>query len=254
MTTSAACDIRVVPDARTLARAAADLFIECARAAVTARGRFDVALSGGSTPRALYVLLANDQTLRDAVPWSNVHLYWGDERHVAPHHPDSNYRMVREAMLDHIPIPDENVHAMPADLDDADAVAMAYQRELERCFAGLLPRFDLVLLGLGADGHTASLFPNSAGVLETRRWVCANWIEKLAAYRITLTAPVLNAGRLKLFLVAGADKAAAVERVLQGPRDVMLTPAQLIEAGAGQVIWLLDAAAAPVPDGTRSHG
>jgi 6-phosphogluconolactonase len=236
--------LRVFPDSVELARAGAKQFVELAQSAIDNRGRFDVALSGGSTPRAMYALLAREGEFRDAIAWPRVHLFWGDERHVPQDHPDSNYRMVRESLIDHVVIPDENVHPMPVHLADASAVASAYQSELAGCFGGRMPEFDLVLLGLGADAHTASLFPGTPAVGETGRWVYANWVEKLAAHRLTLTAPVLNTGRTKLFLVAGADKADAVYDVLRGARNVAQKPAQLIEPHGGVVTWLVDDAAA----------
>lgn len=237
-------NLRVFDDTASLVRAAAKQFVELAGSAIDVRGRFDVAFSGGTTPRAMYALLARESAFREAIAWPRVHLFWGDERSVPHDHADSNYRMVREALLDHVAIPPDNVHPMPVDLADPSAAASAYQAELRRCFENRLPRFDLVLLGLGADAHTASLFPGTAVISETARWVYANWVEKLQVYRRTLTAPVLNAGHAKIFLATGADKADAVYGVLCGARDVMQRPAQLIDPSLGGVTWLMDDAAA----------
>lgn len=240
-------EVRVLADSAALTRAAAELFVAQARAAIDARGRFSVALSGGSTPRSLYVLLATESVLRNAVDWSAVELFWGDERHVPPDHAESNYRMVREALLDHVPVPHRNVHRIAGERTDAADAAREYQSELERSFSldeGEAPVFDLVLLGLGADAHTASLFPGTDALSERKRLVIANWVPQAGVFRITLTAPVLNAGRMVVFLVAGADKSQAVAQVLQADRDPLRIPAQLIDPGTGRLVWLIDQAAA----------
>ena len=240
-------EVRVMADAQAMARAAAELFVRSARSAVEAHGRFAVALSGGSTPRAVFNLLAIDAELRNAMPWNHVHLFWGDERHVPPESAESNYCMTREALLDRVPIPRENVHPIVSSFGDAVELARAYELALERWFglgAGALPAFDLVLLGLGADGHTASLFPDSAALDERKRLVVANWIERFSAFRITRSAPVLNAARAVVFLVAGADKASALREVLHGPHVPRRLPAQLIEPRTGTLVWLVDQAAA----------
>jgi 6-phosphogluconolactonase len=240
-------EVRVLPDPAALTRAAADLFVAEARAAIDARRHFSVALSGGSTPRSLYSLLVTDSSLRDAVAWDRVHLFWGDERHVPPGHAQSNYRMVREALIDHVDMPRENVHRIVGELTDAAEAARAYQIELQRFFDlqyNEWPVFDLVLLGLGTDAHTASLFPGSVALGEREALCIANWVEAAAAFRITLTAPVLNAARAVVFLVSGTDKAQAVASVLQGERDPLRFPAQLIQPQAGRLVWLLDRTAA----------
>jgi 6-phosphogluconolactonase len=238
--------VRVVPDRAALAEAAAAEFTAAATAALGARDRFTVALAGGSTPLDLYRRLASREYAA-RVPWPGVHFFWGDERHVPPDHPDSNVGAARAALLDHVPVPPSNIHRVPAELADAEAAARAYEDELSRWFApagGAPPRFDLVLLGLGADGHTASLFPGSAALAERRRWVVAPWIEKLAAHRITVTLPVLNAAARVLFLVSGKDKAPALRQVLAGPRRPEELPAQAVEPRDGEVIWLVDGEAA----------
>ena len=240
-------EVRVLSDTQAMAQAAAELFVRHARHAVEARGRFCVALSGGSTPRALFTLLATEPALRDAMPWNQTHLYWGDERHVAPDAAESNYRMTREALIDRVPIPRENIHPMVPAPGEAAELARAYQEMLERSFAlteGMLPSFDLVLLGMGADGHTASLFPDSPALAESTQFVVANWIERFSAFRITLTAPAINAARAVVFLVSGADKAKTLSEVLQGPDDARRLPAQLIDPHTGTLLWLVDRAAA----------
>lgn len=230
--------VRVEPDPAAAARSAAGLIVEAAKKAVAAHGRFLLVLSGGSTPRALYALLAHAP-----VPWERVHVFWGDERCVPPDHPDSNYRMARESLLDRVPIPAGNVHRLEGEDPDPGAAAARYAEEIRRFFAPDPPRFDFVLLGLGPDAHTASLFPGSEA-LESRSWVGAPWVEKLAAYRLTLTPVLLNRAAQVVFLVAGRDKAAAVEAVLQGTGSPREIPARAIQPEEGRAIWLLDAAAA----------
>ena len=240
--------VRIVADAAELARTAAEEVVRLADAAVRARSRFTFVLSGGSTPRSLFLLLADPQdTFRVRIDWSAVHVFWGDERCVPPDHPDSNYRMAREALLDRVPIPAANIHRIPAEDPDPEAAAARYDAELRAVFAladAELPRFDLILLGLGPEGHTASLFPDNAAVHERRRRVIAPFVAKLAAYRITLTAPVLNAAAEVIFLVSGAEKAAALAAVLEGEPQVDLYPAQIVRPEDGALLWLVDRAAA----------
>ncbi len=242
-----------VPDAGALARAAAEAFTAAALESVAARGRFTVALSGGSTPRALYRLLADPgESFRARVPWERVHVFFGDERPVPPDHPDSNYRMAREALLGHVPA--ASVHRLRGEAPVAAAAAAEYQAELARFFAvpeeGAPPALDLVLLGLGADGHTASLFPGSDALGERRRWVTAPFVRRLGSHRLTLTLPVLDRAREALFLVAGADKAEAVARVLAPVAGEPVPPAALVRPEAGPPRWIVDvAAAARLPPG-----
>jgi 6-phosphogluconolactonase len=221
-------------------RAAADEVVGQAAGAIGRRGRFDWALAGGKTPEELYALLASrDYVLR--VDWSRVHFYWGDERCVAPDHPDSNYRMARASLLDAIQPPAENVHRMPGELEPSLA-AERYEAELRRCFdeaEAPFPSFDLILLGMGADGHTASLFPGSPALAETRRWVVANPIEALATTRLTLTLPVLNAASSVLFLVAGADKAERLEQVLSAAARPEF-PSQRVRPRGAEPQWFVD--------------
>ncbi len=246
-------DIRVVDDRGALARAAAELFAAAARKAA-ARGDFwSVALSGGSTPRDLYRLLADPaEPFRAAIPWEAVRVFWGDERHVPPDHPDSNYRMAREALLDRAPISVDNVHRIHAEDPDAATAAAAYEETLAAVFhlappdarGSAAPRLDLVLLGIGPEGHTASLFPGSPALHDEAHWVAAPFVEKLAAHRITMTPRALNAAAQIVFLVAGDDKAPAVRAVLQGDAAPDLYPARAIRPADGELLWLLDRAAA----------
>lgn len=234
-------EIHVFPDAAALAEAAAQRFVALATAAVATRGRFTAALSGGTTPGALYRLLAAEP-FRARVPWAHLHLFWADERCVPPDDPGSNYHLVAETLLAGAPIPPENVHRMRGEWEPERA-ARDYERALRAFFGGEAPRLDLVILGLGKDGHTASLFPGATTLAETARWVvpAVAEYENRPAWRITLTLPALNAARNVIFLVRGAEKAAIV-RVALGDAAARL-PAQRVCPVAGQVTWLLDAAA-----------
>jgi len=238
--------IRTFADAGSLSEAAGHEFVRCAREAVAARGRFAVALSGGSTPQRLYQLLAAEP-LRDRVDWGRVEIFWGDERCVPPDHPESNYRMAREAMLAQLPIPDEHIHRLEAERADHNGAARDYEATIGRVFgvsAGSEPpAFDVILLGMGPDGHTASLFPHTKALEETTRWVVANFVPKLDTERLTLTRPILNRAREVLFLVAGADKAEPLAEVLTGPSDPVRLPSQSIQP-AGRLVWYVDRAAA----------
>jgi len=216
-----------------------------ANEAVSARGRFTIALSGGSTPKSLYNLLATNA--RTTLPWEHTLFFWGDERHVPPTDPESNYRMVDEAMLSKVPVPPANVYRMPAENPDAEAVAETYEQTLRKVFQlgpNDVPQFDLILLGMGPDGHTASLFPGTAGLKEKSRLVIANWVEKLKTYRLSFTLPVINAARSVAFLVSGTDKAPVLKAVLEGNDPGELYPAKLVHPKDGKLIWFLDRAAA----------
>jgi 6-phosphogluconolactonase len=236
--------IEVCPTPAALMETGADRFIAAAGEAVRRAGRFAVALSGGQTPRSLYErLAAPEQAAR--VEWSRVLVFWSDERCVPPDHPESNYRMAREALLDKVPIPPENVHRIRGE-DEPWRAADAYEEELRRVFGAgdRPPRLDLVLLGLGADGHTASLFPGGNAVRETRRWVVAERVPALASWRVTLTPVLIDEALEVIFLVSGREKAPALRRVLEGPRDPVAIPAQAIAPRSGSLRWLVDAAAA----------
>jgi 6-phosphogluconolactonase len=240
-----ASDIRIVDDPPALFQSAADEFAAQATAAIGTQGRFTVALSGGSTPKGLFSLLATQYLER--LPWEKMFFFWGDERQVPPDHPESNYRMAYEALLSKVPVPAGNVHRVPAEDPDADRVAQQYEQTLGQFFrpaVGAYPRFDLILLGMGPDGHTASLFPGTTALHEKSRWVVANWVEKLNANRITLTPPVINGAKVVMFLVGGADKSVTLKEVLEGKQSPELFPSKLIHPTNGEVIWLVDRAAA----------
>ena len=230
-------------DAEAISRAAAERIVDLANECVTARGRFSVALAGGSTPRRVYELLAGDD-LSPLIDWTKVHVFFGDERCVPPDHADSNYRMASESLLARVTLPAENVHRMTGE-GDAVANARLYEEELRTFFDDAdWPCFDLVLLGIGDDGHTASLFPGTAALEERQAWVAANWVEKFNSFRITLTAPAINHAAHVLFLVTGAAKAATLAEVVAGPRDPHRLPSQLIQPAVGPVEWFVDDAAA----------
>ena len=235
--------IEVLATAADLFHAAAEEFVRVARAAIGAQGRFAVALSGGSTPKGLYSLLAANYA---SFAWNRIFLFFGDERHVPPTDADSNYRMVNESLLTKIAIPAENVFRVPAENPDASAAASDYEAQLRRFFElrpGEFPRFDLILLGIGADGHTASLFPDSPALDEQSRLVTANWVAKFNTHRITFTFPVLNRAAEVMFLASGADKADMLHQVLEGKNAPPL-PAQRVQPSDGKLLWLLDVPAA----------
>src|SRR5215831_7507557 len=237
-------EILIEPNPEAVAAAAASEFLQQADAAVSPKSLFTVALSGGSTPRTLYSLLASD-AYRDRLPWDKIHFFWGDERHVPPDNPDSNYRMAREAMLSRVPVPAATIHRIKTEQADAVAVAAQYEAELRSIFHtpdGQFPRFDLILLGMGPDGHTASLFPGTAALGERQRLVVANRVEKLDTYRITLTLPVLNNAACVMFLVTGEDKAQVLKEVLEGEPDRY--PSQLVKPVNGRLIWVVEQSAA----------
>ena len=238
----------VYDDAEWVARAAAARFAELAREAAEARGLFAVALSGGSTPRRVFELLAGEE-FGGGIVWPNVHVFFGDERMVPPEHRESNYRMANEALLARVPIPAENVHRIDG-VGDAAANASAYESEMRGLFGedAEWPRLDLILLGMGEDGHTASLFPGTAALNETRLWVAPNWVEKLGAWRVTLTAPAINAARHVTFLVTGAAKAGRLREVLLGERDPSRLPSQLVRPSDGILEWFVDGEAASALD------
>jgi 6-phosphogluconolactonase len=240
-------EVRVLPESAALSRAAADEFLRAGVDAAERRGRFTVALSGGSTPKAIFGLLAADKAAgRNKLPWDKVQVFFGDERHVPPDHPDSNYRMANESLLSKVSIPPANVHRVRAELDAARA-AVEYENELRTVFGTRtedVPCFDLIMLGLGPDGHTASLFPGSTALHERRALVAATWVEKLKSHRITFTYPLLNAAAEVLFVAGGADKADMLRNVLRGDPSGQIYPAQEVRPAAGRLLWLVDEAAA----------
>jgi 6-phosphogluconolactonase len=236
-------EIKIVPDAAALNRVAAAEFRSAADSAIAEHGWFRVALSGGNTPRTVYELLAAEY--KTALRWEKVHIFFGDERHVPPDHPDSNYRMANEALLSQVPIPAENVHRVRTELDP-EVAAKDYEEQIRAEFElknNEVPRFDMILLGLGPDGHTASLFPGTAALNETSRLVAPNWVEKFHTFRITLTFPVLDHAAEDLFLVSGQDKAQILKAVL-GPQGATDYPAQRVRPENGRLLWLLDQDAA----------
>ena len=238
--------LRIFPSLEVLSYEAAVRFCELASGSVSAKGTFHAALSGGSTPQCLYELLASP-AFSPGIPWERVSLFQVDERCVPPDHPESNYRMIRDALLSHVPIPETNFHRMAAELEDREGTSREYAAELSRILQpreGEFPRLDLVLLGMGPDGHTASLFPGSAALRERTAWVRPNFVEKFMAYRLTLTLLVLNAATRILFLVAGADKAETLREVLAGPRRPQELPAQYVQPVSGRVEWYVDENAA----------
>jgi 6-phosphogluconolactonase len=235
-------EIRIFKTSNELFAAGVSEFAKLAADSVQKRGRFCVALSGGSTPKGMYSLLASSST---PIPWESIYFFWGDERHVPPTDPESNYRMAYEAMLSRVPVPPGNIFRIPSEEKDPELAARQYEQTLIKFFglnSGEFPRFDLVLLGLGPDGHTASLFPGSAALKEANRLVVANWVEKFKTHRITLTLPVLNNAAAVEFLVTGQDKARVVHQVLEGNGAEL--PSQMIHPRNGRLVWLLDQAAA----------
>jgi 6-phosphogluconolactonase len=232
-------NVEVYDNPEELAQAAAREFAAKATEAIDGRGRFAVVLAGGSTPKATYDVLARDYT--DTIGWKDVHVFFGDERGVPPDNDDSNYKMARESLLDHVPV--GSVHRMRGELPP-DEAAEGYERDLRDFFGPVdLPEFDLILLGTGPDGHTASLFPETSALEVHDRWVVANPVLKLETTRITLTVPAINAARDVYFLVAGEGKAAPVAEILQGDPDPREYPASLIQPENGPT-WMLDRAAA----------
>ncbi len=241
--------VKILPDPQRLAMAAAELFVQAANDAMSTRGLFSVALSGGSTPQMLYNLLANEP-FSERVDWSRTHLFWGDERCVPPDSPGSNYGKAKQILLDHVPIPEENVHRIQGELQPEQA-AEQYEETLLSFFSALPTEeqrdqasFDLVLLGMGDDGHTASLFPGTPAIDERTRWVAAQYVDKLGSWRITLTPPILNRAAQVAFLVSGAAKSYTLQRVIYGSYQPERYPAQVIQPTSGNLVWLVDEAAA----------
>jgi 6-phosphogluconolactonase len=238
-------EVRRLATPQDLFQAAADEVIHVATESIAQRGRFTIALSGGSTPKSLYALIAANAST--SLPWDKVFFFFGDERHVPPTDAESNYRMASDSILSKIPVPPANVYRFPAENPDAAAVADEYEKTLQRFFdvaPGSFPRFDLILLGMGPDGHTASLFPETAALQEKSRLVVANWVEKMQTHRLTLTLPVLNEARYIAFLASGMEKAAALHEVLEGKAPGEKYPSKLVRPTNGKVIWFVDRAAA----------
>jgi 6-phosphogluconolactonase len=239
-------EVVVVADQAALAQEAAERFARTAEERLAEADRFTVALAGGTTPHRLYSVLGSEP-YRSRIPWRRIHLFWGDERCVPPDHRDSNYRLVEQTLLRRLPEPPGGVHRMWGEEPDPRRAAADYDRVLAaefRLSPGGLPRFDLALLGVGRDGHTASLFPGSPALLETSRLAVATFVEHLRAYRLTLTLPVLNEARAILFLVGGRDKAEIVRAVLDSDSANDQLPARRVRPRDGRTTWLIDRAAA----------
>lgn len=239
-------EVRIYQNAGLLNRALAERVVTISESAIAARGRFVVCLAGGSTPRSAYELMTT-QEYTSLIDWSNAYVFWGDERCVPPESTDSNARMVRETLLNHVPVPINHIYRIHGELPPIQA-AEQYDQTLREFFRNRMnsgkPRFDLVLLGLGADAHTASLFPGTTALREEKRWAVANHVPSLNAWRVTLTAPALNAAANVIFLVSGADKAETVKSVLESPANPEQLPAQMINPPDGRLVWLLDEPAA----------
>ena len=231
--------VRVFPSDDELFHAAAETFCKVGADAIREHGRYTVALSGGSTPKGLHKQLVTN--FASALPWDQVFFFWGDERHVPPDFPESNYRMARETLLSKLPIPATHIFRMHGDLPDAHQAAGIYEQTLREFFYSLqgnLPRLDLILLGMGPDGHTASLFPGTPALKEQQSWVAGNWVEQHSTFRITLTYPVLNNASNVMFLIKGADKAELVRKALKDPSANL--PCQGVKPVNGSLMWYLD--------------
>lgn len=242
----AKAEILVLKDASAIAARAADELVRIASNAVTQSGTFSVALAGGSTPKTLYNLLVTDPRLRSAVPWDKMSVFFGDERHVAPDHPDSNYKMAWDSMLSKAPLKPEQISRIKGEYADTEKAALEYEQEIRRRFrlnTGEFPRFDLIFVGMGNDGHALSLFPGTRALHEMKRIVTRNWVGKFYTERITLTAPAANHAANVIFMVAGADKAAALKGVLEGPYEPEQLPSQMLQPVNGKLLWLVDTAA-----------
>ena len=233
-------------NASEIASYTADEIARIASEAAASRGVFSIALAGGSTPKVLYALLANDPALRAALPWDKMEIFFGDERHVGPGSPDSNFQMATDAILSKVPLRPEQIHRIKGEYPDSAQAASEYEAEIKRIFKlqpGAFPHFDVLLLGMGNEGHTLSLFPGTKALRETQRIVTRNWVGKLYTERITLTAPAANAAANVFFMVTGSGKALALKAVLEGPHEPEQLPAQMIQPSNGSLSWLVDTAA-----------
>ncbi len=236
--------VAIYPDLDTISQQAAAYIVRIARESVVTRGRFTIALSGGSTPRKLYGLLASEP-YNSQIDWQLVDIFWSDERCVPPDDPESNYFMAHEVLLSRISIPVAQVHRMPADQLNRDAASLSYTQEMQRVFStNGIPDFDLLQLGLGPEGHTASLFPHQPSLHERERLVMPVTVPKPPPDRLTFTPPILNAARNVLFLATGADKADALHAVIEGPFNPDEYPAQIVRPPNGEVTWMVDSAIA----------
>ena len=238
-------EVQIFPEAGALTRRAAEEFLKSVAEAVAQKGAFTVALAGGSTPKALYSQLA-DEPLRSQIPWEKLHFFFGDERHAPPDGAESNFRMANEALFLKGAIKPEQITRIKGEYADTEKAALEYEQALRAYFklkVGEYPRFDLVLLGMGEEGHTLSLFPGTKALHATDRIVVRNWVGKLYTERITLTATAANHASRVIFMVTRADKAPALKAVLEGPYEPEQLPAQLIQPASGKLLWLVDQAA-----------
>lgn len=246
--------VLLAPDEAGFFKKAGQIFVETAAEAVRERGRFVAALSGGNTPKKLYELLAQPY-FRDRIPWAETYLFWGDERCVPPHHPESNFGAVQKALLSRVPVPSSHVFRVPGEMPPAEA-ARSYESNLKSFFKleYTAPEFDLILLGVGEDGHTASLFPGTEAVKEKNRWVVSSRVPSAAMDRVTFTFPLINAARRILFLCSGVGKSTILKEVLRDDLPRNRFPAQMVSPDSGELVWLLDpAAAAKLPAGIRHN-
>jgi 6-phosphogluconolactonase len=243
----------VYRDGEQLANAAAELFAQLGSESITSRGRFRVALSGGSTPRRAFEILASPE-FSSRVEWSKTDIFWGDERYVPADDPESNYRMAHEALLRRVRVPDASVHRVPTEASPPQAAAFSYEVQIRNCLGDRngVPPFDLIYLGLGTNGHTASLFPHSPVLHEKSRLVAAVFVPEVNAWRISMTAGLLNRARTVAFLVSGPEKAQVLLDVVLGPRDPERLPAQMI-APDGRLLWMVDEPAAALVSGSRQQ-
>jgi 6-phosphogluconolactonase len=241
-----AIQTEIFRDSDELARDVAEQFVQISENAIDQRGHAIIALAGGSTPKRLYELLATDE-YQNRIRWNQIHFFLGDERYVPLEHEDSNFRMIKESLLDHVPTPEENVHPVPTNLDAAEA-ALAYEQEIRRIMGvehqDTLPALDLVLLGIGDDGHTASLFPGTVALQEHERLVTENWVPQQDSMRISFTIPLLQAARKTILMATGSNKCEAIQRTIEGERNIEETPCQILHDADGAVTFALDNAAA----------
>ena len=240
-------EVQILPDAAAIARRAAERIIESALAAVKERGVFTISLAGGSTPKTLYTLLATDPAFKSKMPWDKTQFFFGDERHVPPDDSESNFRMANESMLSKLSLKPEQVLRIKGEYEDAEKAAEEYEQTLRSRFklsGGQLPRFDVLLLGMGEEGHTLSLFPGTMALHDNGRLVMSNWVGKFFTTRITTTAPVASNSALVIFMITKADKALALKAVLEGPYEPEQLPSQLIQPKNGRLLWLVDTTAA----------
>ena len=236
--------IAIYPDIHTLSQQAADYIVRIANESIALHGRFTIALTGGTTPGELYGLLG-DEPYRSQIDWQQGHIFWGDERCVPRENPDSNFHLAQEVLLNNIAIPESHIHRMPADQSDRDAASQAYTVEMQHTFGTSgIPSFDLIHLGMGPEGHTASLFPHQASLHEKKRLVMPVSVPKPPPDRLTFTPPLLNEARNVLFLVTGSDKADALQAVIEGEYQPEEYPAQIVRPLNGEVVWMLDRAVA----------